>query len=79
MGVLLAHKQVVAEPVPLAFEEPGYEPGRHAYHPQEQTLLWRGSGTVTLKSKPEKQMQQVDKFLKKLGHRWDRILAGKGK
>ena len=50
-----------------------------AFDPEEKTLLWRGSGTVTLKGKPEKQMQQVDKFLKKLGSRWDRILAGKGK
>ena len=39
----------------------------------------RGSGTVTLKGKPEAQMKQVDKVLKKLGSRWDKIVAGKGK
>ena len=50
-----------------------------AYDPVEKKLVWRGSGTATVKGKPEKQMKQVDKILKKLGDRWDRILAGKGK
>jgi len=49
------------------------------YDPEEQKLIWRGSGTVTLKGKPEAQMKQVDKVLKKLGKRWDQIVAGKGK
>ena len=42
-----------------------------AYDPEEEKLVWRGSGTVTLKSKPEKQIKQVDNVLKKLGGRWD--------
>jgi hypothetical protein len=50
-----------------------------AFDPQEKKLVWRGSGTVTLKGKPEKQIKQVDKVLKKLGSRWDKIRAGKGK
>ena len=50
-----------------------------AFDPEHKTLVWRGTGTVTLKAQPEKQMKQVDKILIKLGHRWDKILAGQGK
>jgi len=50
-----------------------------AFDSQEEKLVWRGSGTVTVKSKPEKQIQQINKVLKKLGSRWDKILAGMGK
>ena len=49
------------------------------YDPAEKKMVWRGSGTVTLKGKPEAQIKQVDKVLKKLGKRWDKIVAGKGK
>lgn len=50
-----------------------------AYDSNEKKMVWRGSGTVTVKDKPEKQIKQVDKILKKLGKRWDKIIAGKGK
>lgn len=50
-----------------------------AYDPVEKKLVWRGMGTVTLKGKPENQIKQIDKVLKKLGSRWEKILAGKGK
>jgi hypothetical protein len=50
-----------------------------AYEPGDKKLVWRGTGTVTVKAKPEKQIQQVDSILKKLGAKWDKILAGKGK
>lgn len=50
-----------------------------AYEPVDKKMVWRGMGTVTVKSKPEKQMQQVDKILAKLGDRWDKIHAGQGK
>jgi hypothetical protein len=50
-----------------------------AYEPNEKKMIWRGTGTVTVKAKPEKQMKQVDNILKKLGKRWDKILAGEGK
>jgi hypothetical protein len=50
-----------------------------AYEPAEKKMVWRGTGTVTVKAKPEKQMKQVDKILKKLGDRWDKIHAGQGK
>jgi hypothetical protein len=50
-----------------------------AYEPAENKLVWRGTGTVTVKSKPEKQMQQVDRILAKMGAKWDKILAKQGK
>ena len=62
--------------------EYSYEEGTlviDAYDSKEKKMVWRGSGTVTVKSKPEKQIKQVDKILKKLGNKWDKILAGKGK
>ena len=49
----------------------GYEPG-------DKKLVWRGTGTVTLKAKPEKQYKQVDKILAKMGTKWDKIHTGKG-
>ena len=62
--------------------EYSYEEGTlviDAYDSTEKKLVWRGSGTVTVKSKPDKQIKQVENILKKLGSRWDKILAGKGK
>lgn len=50
-----------------------------AYDAKEKKLVWRGAGTVTIKEKPEKQMKQVDNILSKMGNKWDKILAGKGK
>lgn len=49
----------------------GYEPG-------EKKLVWRGTGTVTLKSSPQKQAKQVDKILVKMGKKWDKIHTGQG-
>ena len=62
--------------------EYSYEEGTlviDAYDSKEKKMVWRGSGTVTVKSKPDKQIKQVDNILKKLGKKWDKILAGKGK
>jgi hypothetical protein len=62
--------------------EYSYEEGTlviDAYDSKEKKMVWRGSGTVTVKDKPEKQIKQVDNILKKLGKKWDKILAGKGK
>lgn len=50
-----------------------------AYDAAEKKMVWRGSGTVTVKKKPEGQIKQVDNILKKLGNRWDKILKNKGK
>lgn len=50
-----------------------------AYDGQEKRMVWRGSGTVTVKAKPDKRIRQVENILKKQGKRWDKILAGKGK
>ena len=50
-----------------------------AYEPGDKKLVWRGTGTVTVKAKTEKKIKQVDNILSKIGAKWDKILAGKGK
>ncbi len=50
-----------------------------AYGPDDKKMVWRGIGTVTVKSKPEKQQKQIGNILAKLGKKWDKILAGEGK
>jgi hypothetical protein len=50
-----------------------------AYESTEKNMVWRGTGTVTVKAKPDKQAQQIDNILSKLGKKWDKILAGQGK
>ena len=42
-------------------------------------MVWRGTGTVTLKAKPEKQAKQVDNILTKMGNKWNKILKNEGK
>ncbi len=62
--------------------EYSYEEGTlviDAYDAKEKKMVWRGSGTVTVKEKPEKQVKQAENIVKKLGKKWDKILAGKGK
>jgi len=49
------------------------------YDPETKKLVWRGTGTVTVKAKPEKQIKQVDKILTKIGAKWDKIVHGQGK
>ena len=50
-----------------------------AYDAKEKKMVWRGTGTVTVKAKPEKQARQIENIFDKLGSKWDKILAGKGK
>jgi hypothetical protein len=50
-----------------------------AYDSTDKKMIWRGTGTVTVKSKPEKQIKQVENILEKIGKRWEKILAGQGK
>ena len=50
-----------------------------AYEPGEKKMVWRGTGTVTVKEKPEKQAKQIDNILSKMGNKWDKILKNKGK
>lgn len=50
-----------------------------AYDPDEKTMVWRGTGKVTVKAKPEKQQKQINQILAKLGKKWGKILAGQGK
>lgn len=49
-----------------------------AYDTNEEKMIWRGTGTVTVKEKPEKQAKQIDNILDKMGNKWDKILAGMG-
>ena len=49
-----------------------------AYDPDEK-MVWRGTGTVAVKEKPENQLSQVENILKKLGNRWRKILRNRGK
>ena len=50
-----------------------------AYEPGDKKMVWRGTGTVTVKEKPEKQTKQIENIMTKLGKKWDKILAGEGK
>jgi hypothetical protein len=49
------------------------------YDPDSKKLVWRGTGTVTVKAKPEKQVKQVENILTKIGAKWDKIVHGQGK
>ncbi len=49
------------------------------YDPDTKKLVWRGTGTVTVKSKPEKQIKQIENILTKIGNKWDKIVHGQGK
>jgi hypothetical protein len=49
-----------------------------AYDSGDKKLVWRGTGTVTVKAKPEKVTQQIDNIVSKLGEKWKKILAGMG-
>ncbi|MDH3629170.1 MAG: DUF4136 domain-containing protein [Acidobacteriota bacterium] len=50
-----------------------------AYDAGENTMIWRGAGTVTVASKPEKRLKQIEKILDKLGGKWKKILKNQGK
>jgi hypothetical protein len=50
-----------------------------AYEPGDKKMVWRGTGTVTVKSKPEKQTQQINKILTKMGNKWDKIVGKKSR
>ena len=50
-----------------------------AYDGAEKKMIWRATGTVTVKDQPEKQIKQVEKILNKIGKKWAKILADEGK
>ena len=50
-----------------------------AYEAGDKQLIWRGTGTVTLKEKPEKIDKQIDNVFKKMGTKWDKILKNEGR
>jgi hypothetical protein len=49
------------------------------YDAGDKKMIWRGTGTVTLKQKPEKQAVQIQKIMTKMGARWDKMLKNQGK
>ena len=49
-----------------------------AYDATNKEMIWRGTGTVTVKAKPEKQMKQIDNILEKMDKKWDKILKNQG-
>jgi len=50
-----------------------------AYESTDKKMVWRATGTVTVKNSPEKQTKQVENILTKIGKKWEKIIAGKGK
>ena len=50
-----------------------------AYDAKEKKMIWRGTGTVTVKAKPDKVARQIENIFTKLGKKWKKILAGQGK
>ncbi len=50
-----------------------------AYEPSDKQLVWRGTGTVTLKAKPEKIDKQIDNIFSKMGSKWQKILKNQGR
>ena len=49
-----------------------------AYQASDKKMIWRGTGTVTVATKPEKQEQQIQKVLNKMGAKWSKILQNQG-
>lgn len=50
-----------------------------AYDGKEKKMVWRGTGTVTVKADPDKQTKQIDKIIAKMTDKWHKILANEGK
>jgi hypothetical protein len=49
-----------------------------AYEPTDKKIVWRGTGTVTVKNKPEKRARQIDMILTEMSEKWKKILAKQG-
>jgi hypothetical protein len=49
-----------------------------AYEAKDKKMIWRGTGTVTVKEKPEKQVEQIETILDKMGNKWQKILKNEG-
>jgi len=50
-----------------------------AYEAGDKQLVWRGTGTVTLKAKPEKIDKQIDNIFSKMATKWQKILKNQGR
>jgi hypothetical protein len=49
-----------------------------AYDSTDKKMVWRGTGTVTLKQNPEKVTKQIHKIVTKMGEKWAKILKKQG-
>jgi hypothetical protein len=49
-----------------------------AYDSTDKKMVWRGTGTVTVKQQPEKVSQQIDNIMAKMSAKWEKILQNKG-
>jgi hypothetical protein len=49
-----------------------------AYDSAEKKMIWRGTGTVTLKQKPDKIAKQIDNIMVKMNAKWEKILKNQG-
>ncbi len=48
------------------------------YEAKDKKMIFRGTGTVTVKEKPEKQVAQIETILDKMGSKWHKILKNEG-
>ena len=48
------------------------------YEAKDKKMIFRGTGTVTVKEKPEKQVEQIENILDKMGNKWQKILKNEG-
>ena len=43
---------------------------------REETLVWRGSAIATVSANPEKNAKKIDKAVKKLAKKWEKMKPG---
>ncbi|MGD8376873.1 MAG: DUF4136 domain-containing protein [Acidobacteriota bacterium] len=49
-----------------------------AYETSDNKMVWRGTGTVTVKSDPEKQVKQIQRIFEKMAAKWEQIHKNAG-
>jgi hypothetical protein len=48
------------------------------YEAKDKKMIFRGTGTVIVKEKPERQVEQIETILDKMGNKWQKILKNEG-
>jgi hypothetical protein len=46
------------------------------WHAREKTLVWRGSAIATVSDNPEKNIKKIEKAIKKLAKKWQKMKPG---